>query len=58
MKALRVVNGKFASWFVDSAGDDNCKISRVTFFIPFLSGLMGVLIPRSEYRLIPGVALD
>ena len=29
----------------------------VTFVVPILSGVLGILIPKDQYRLIPGKAL-
>jgi len=33
------------------------KITRATYCIPILSGLLGILMPRKSYKLLPMEAL-
>lgn len=37
--------------------DAYTRITKKTFYVPILSGVLGTLIPKDDYKLIPGQAL-
>lgn len=53
--AFKIAQGKFLT---DFGLDARSAVSKCKFYVPILSGICGMLIPQSEYRLIPCVSLN
>lgn len=58
------MNGKFTKEAVDCLQYQvapntgrNYEITKQRFIVPILSGVLGILIPRDQWKLIPGKAL-
>jgi hypothetical protein len=60
VNTLKIINGKLIrDRSVDAYNTvvANSEINKQRFIVPLLSGLMGILIPTDQWKLIPGKAL-